>query len=357
MKCSVLMGVPGFRLLAAAYLCEVCRKSFATKGAARQHSRACFAKPRRRRRKVFMIQPPQTNPTPTRRPKVSPAKPKLVYMCDDCELCFAARLELNKHRKTAHVLLRHECHAPGCKFAAKQLYLLNVHAQMVHGAMREVVDDSSVAPQIDQNGAKKHFECLNKDCRESYSTLAELKKHAVEHLELEHLCPKCGEFFLTLYSLQIHDCHAPEIPDSFPLVASGLDKSLTCQFCGMHMAVQASFDLHVERHRTQSDSVIKCTLKDCKKPFFAPKDLRLHVILSHLAGDADNFIHACDISDCTTEFVSMASLGVHKKEVHVIDVTSCATGKEDNVADVVPVPFAFVEIKQEIKETGLKNSK
>jgi hypothetical protein len=218
-----------------------------------------------------------------------------------------------------------------------------MHIQMKHCEKRRGEGGARLLNHAPQNSARNYFECLHVDCKESFNCVISLKKHAVEHLEKpELLCVKCGEVCLSTFSLHVHECHAHQIPDSKPAVIWGLDKSLTCQFCGMHTATLALFDIHVERHRTQSEQVVKCTLGGCKNPFYAPNDLRLHVILSHLVGDADNFVHACEYPECFSDFVSVASLSVYKQEAH---------GESDELGvDAATVPFACMDIKKEIDD-------
>jgi Zinc finger, C2H2 type len=284
---SVLMEVPGFRPPAEA--------------SARQHSK--IRDVAKSRNYISLIPPlPKTKivPAPTTDPE-----PKLLFMCELCGECFAAREALNEHLKG-------------------------------HRSPSQNVVNKRVGP----------FKCLHRNkCNLVFSTMSELRDHAVEHLGSQLYCPKCGECFLSTYGLELHACHAPQIPDfgdSKPMAAVNMEKVSTCMLCKMQIATRALFKLHVKRHRTPTKQVFKCTLEGCKKPFYAPGDLRLHVILSHLMGDADNFVHACEYPGCKTEFASVTSLFVHKMEKH--------REKAPKVVDCVTLPFAFVDIKDAIED-------
>jgi hypothetical protein len=315
------MGVPGFRPPAESLASEV--------------SLTCsIAKPRNR---VLLIPPPpKIVPTPAADPEIP--EPKLLHLCESCGECFTERESLNEHLKWAHKPRVHKCHALNCMFTAKSFQLLKVHSQKVH-AIRPIVDR-----EVDSR--PKTRKCLHQNkCKQAFSTWSELRNHAVEHLEHQLYCPKCGECFLSTYGLELHACHAPQNPetgDSEPMLVVDSKKVSTCRFCKMHLAAPALLKLHFKRHRTKSKHVVTCTLGGCKKPFYAPRDLRLHVILSHLVGDADNFVHACDFPGCVSEFVSLASLRVHKIEEHLENASK--------VDDCVTVPFTFVDIKDAIED-------
>jgi KRAB domain-containing zinc finger protein len=225
-----------------------------------------------------------------------------------CEETFTVLSDLKTHIRQ-HKL--NKCDVPGCLFMSKVKLDLCVHRKKVHSIWShncqlcgKGFDKSSHLVrhvQFHETGEPGVIKCAKKHCKQTFTSIADFKKHLVNH---ENLFVQQNEF--------------------------------ECQLCGKIIkSNRTNFERHVLNHETDTPGVLKCTYWKCKLTFTSATDLKQHY-LGHWDVSLRPF--ACDFPQCNFAGTHKRSLYIHKRQVHSSNLYTCdMCGKQfKNLSSIAP---------------------
>jgi DNA-directed RNA polymerase subunit RPC12/RpoP len=134
--------------------------------------------------------------------------------------------------------------------------------------------------QIHETGEPGVIKCAKKHCKQTFTSIADFKKHLNNHNEL------------------------------------------TCQLCGKILKSGARHYLkkHLENHNTDTPGIMKCIFWGCKLTFISATDLKQHAF-KHWDVSLRPF--ACDFPQCNYTCRENNRLLQHKRHVHSSNLYTC----------------------------------
>jgi KRAB domain-containing zinc finger protein len=205
-------------------------------------------------------------------------------------------LEMNmKHHKM------HKCDIPGCLFTSELKLDLYVHRRKVH-------------PNCAQNC---HL------CGKSFKKNKYLKQHMRSHETGEPGVIKCARIMCkqTFTSVAYFKKHLDNHKTLILRQNASKSKKFECHLCSRSIkGDKKDIKSHVERHKTDTPGVLKCTYWNCKQTFPSATDLKQHTA-NHW--DISFRPFACNFPKCNFAATHKVYLYLHKRQVHSSKLYTC----------------------------------
>lgn len=194
------------------------------------------------------------------------------YMCDECDYRSNVLADLKRHKyihKDKIILCTYE----GCKYRTTTTHALKVHNRIHTGEKSYSCDYSDcnyVCSSASMLKSHKHthsedrpYKCT--ECKMSFKSLGNLKKHIKTHEEKTLKCNELGCNFT---------CHRTDSL-KMHLIVHTKEKPFECKYCGKTFPRADAFKNHSRIHTKERP--FKC--EECGDTFPRPETLKVHMVV------------------------------------------------------------------------------